>query len=82
MIENSTKIYFLNFRVSSWPDLLIKSYFLMVSSLILLRSLRVYILKQLFFSSGFRNIYLATSLLGKYLATINLDFKEELLIML
>ena len=35
----------------------------MVSSLILLRSLRVYILKQLFFSisvnSGFRNIYLA-----------------------
>ena len=37
----------------------------MVSSLILLRSLRVYILKQLFFSisvnSGFRNIYLATS---------------------
>ena len=53
----------------------------MVSSLILLRSLRVYILKQLFFSSGFRNIYLATSWLGKYLATINLDFKEELLIM-
>ena len=35
----------------------------MVSSLILLRSLRVYILKQLFFSisvnSGFGNIYLA-----------------------
>ena len=35
----------------------------MVSSLILLRSLRVYILKQFFFSisvnSGFRNIYLA-----------------------
>ena len=42
----------------------IKSYFLMISisSLILLRSLHVYILKQLFFSisvdSGFRNIYL------------------------
>ena len=36
----------------------------MISSLILLRSLRVYILKQLFFSisvnSGLRNIYLAT----------------------
>ena len=75
------KDLFLNCRVSSWPDLSIKSYFLMVSSLILLRSLRVYILKQLFFSSGFRNFYLATSWLGKYLATINLDFKEELLIM-
>ena len=39
-----------------------QSYFLMLSSLILLRSLRVYILKQLFFSilvnSCFRNIYL------------------------
>ena len=75
------KDLFLNCRVSSWPDLSIKSYFLMVSSLILLRSLRVYILKQLFFSSGFRNIYLATSWLGKYLATIKLYFKEELLIM-
>ena len=56
----------------------------MVSSLILLRSLRVYILKQLFFSisvnSGFRNIYLATSWLGKYFATIHLDFKEDLLL--
>ena len=52
----------LNCRVSSWPDLSIKSYCLMVSSLILLRSLRVYILKQLFFSisvnSGVRNICL------------------------
>ena len=41
----------------------------MVFSLILLRSLRVYILKQLFFeielNSGFRNIYLAASRLGK-----------------
>ena len=36
---------FLNCRVSSWPDLSIKSYFWMVSSRILLRSLRVYILK-------------------------------------
>ena len=74
------KDLFLNCRVSSWPDLSIKSYFLMVSSLILLRSLRVYILKQLFFSisvnSGFRNIYLATSWLGKYFATIHLNFKE------
>jgi len=74
------KDLFLNCRVSGWPDLSIKSYFLMVSSLILLRSLRVYILKQLFFSisvnSGFRNIYLATSWLGKYFATIHLDFKE------
>ena len=43
------KDLFLNCRVSSWPDLSIKSYFLMVSSLILLRSLRVCILKQLFF---------------------------------
>ena len=43
------KDLFLNCRVSSWPDLSIKSYFLMVSSLILLRSLRVDILKQLFF---------------------------------
>ena len=71
---------FLNFHVSCWPGLSIKSYFLMVSSLILLRSLHVYILKQLFFSisvnSGFRNIYLATSWLGKYFATIHLDFKE------
>ena len=52
----------------------------MISSLILLRSLSVYILKQLFFSisvnSGFRNIYLAASQLGKYLVTIHLDFKE------
>ena len=74
------KNLFLNWRVSSWPDLSIKSYFLMVPSLILLRSLRVYILKQLLFSisvnSGFRNIYLATSWLDKYLATIHLDFKE------
>ena len=69
------KDLFLNFRVSSWPDLSIQSYFLMVSSVILLRSPRVYILKQLFFSisvtSGFRNIYLhlATSWLGKYFDT-------------
>ena len=64
------KDLFLNFRVASWPDLSIKSYFLMVSSLMLLGSLRVYTLKQLFFSisvnSGFTNIYLATSWLGKY----------------
>ena len=56
------KDLFLNFCASSWSDLSIKSCFLMVSSLILLRSLRVYILKQLFFSisvnSGFTNIYL------------------------
>ena len=59
------KDLFLNCRVSSWPNLSIKSYFLMVSSLILSRSLRVYIVKQLFFSisvnSSFRrfsNIYL------------------------
>ena len=55
------KDLFLNLRVII--DLSIKSYFLMVSSLILLRSLRVYILNQLFFSisvnSGFGNIYLA-----------------------
>ena len=77
------KVYkdlFLNCHVSSWPDLSIKSYFLMVSSLILLRSLCVYILKQLFFpisvNSGFRNIYLATSWLGKYFATIHLYIKE------
>ena len=46
----------------AWFDPSIKSYFLIVSSLILLRSLRVYVLKQLFFlisgNSGFRNIYL------------------------
>ena len=56
------------------------SIFIMVSSLILFRSLRVYVLKQLFFSisvnRGFRNIYLAASRLSKYLATIHLDFKE------
>ena len=38
-----------------------------------------YILRQLLFSilvnSGFRNIYLATSSLGKHLASIHLDFK-------
>ena len=77
MFENSAKIYFLNY---AWFDLSVKLYFLMVSSLILLRSLRVCTLKQLFFSisvnSGFRNIYLPTSWLGKYLATIHLDFKE------
>ena len=54
---------------------------IIIKSLVsLLRSLRVYILKQLFFSisvnSGFRNIYLAASRLVKYLATIHLDFKE------
>ena len=74
------KDLFLSCRVSGWPDLSIKSYFLMVSSLILLRSLRVYILKQLFFSisvnSGFRNIYLATSWLGKYFATMRSRIKS------
>ena len=52
----------------------------MISYLILLRSLSVYILKQLLFSisvnSGFRNTYLAASQLGKYLPIIHLDFKE------
>ena len=51
--------------------------------MILLRSLCVYILKQLFFiisvNSGSINIYLATLRLGKYSATIYLDFKESLL---
>ena len=51
----------------------------MVSSLVLLGSIRVYILKELFLSisvdSGFRNIYLAASRLGKYFATVHLDFK-------
>ena len=65
------KDLFLNCRVSSWSDLSIKSYFLMVSSLILRWSISV--------NSGFRNIYLATSWLSKYLATIHLDFKEQLL---
>ena len=55
----------------------------MVSSMILLRSLHMYILKILFFSvsvnSGFRNIYLAASPLGKLSATIHLHFKELLL---
>ena len=65
--QKTTKLY-----VSSHSkDPSIKSYFLMVSSPILLRSLRVYILKQSFFSisvnGGFRNIYLAA---------IHLDFKE------
>ena len=77
MFENSAKIYLKTF---AWFDPSIKSYFLMVSSLILLRSLRVYILKQLFFSisvnSGFRNIYLSASRLRKYLATIHLDFNN------
>ena len=65
------KDLFFNFCVSSWSDLSIKSYFLMVSSLILRWSISV--------NSGFRNIYLATSWLSKYLATIHLDFKEQLL---
>ena len=60
------KDLFLNCRVFGWSDLSIKSYFWMVSSLILLRSLRVYILKQLFFSisvnSGVRNLPLFTSI--------------------
>ena len=42
---------------------LIKSSFLMVSSLISM-------------NSGFGNIYLAASRLGKYIATILLHFKE------
>ena len=43
----------------------------MVSSLILLRSLRVYILKQsILVNSGFRNIYLATLRLRKYIAVV------------
>ena len=50
------KDLFLNCHVSSWPDLSITSYFLMVSSQILLRSLRVYILKQLFYSPRFQRI--------------------------
>ena len=53
------KDLFLNFRVIWSVNQIV---LFMVSSLILLRSLRVYILKQLFFSisvnSGFRNIYL------------------------
>ena len=52
----------------------------MVSFLNLLRSQSVYILKQLIFlilvNNGFRNIYLASSRLHKYLATIHFDFKE------
>ena len=53
----------------------------MISSLILLRSLRVYILKQLFFELEVlalkSNIYLTASRHGKYLATsIHLDFIE------
>ena len=60
MFENSAKIYFKTF---AWFDPSVKSYLFMVSSRILLRSLRVYILKQLLFSisvnSGFRNIYRA-----------------------
>jgi len=53
----------------------------MVSSLIVLRSLRVYILKQLFFSISVNIVAVGIftsplSRLGKYLATIHLDFKE------
>ena len=76
------KDIFLNFRVilSVNQIILFNGFFLMVSCLILLRSLCVYIQKQLFFlisvNSGFRNIYLAASRLGKHLATIHLDFKE------
>ena len=77
MFKNSAKIYFYTF---AWFDPSIESYFLIVSYLILLRSRCVYILKQLFFSisvnSGFWDIYLAASRLGKYLATLHLDFKE------
>ena len=56
------KDLYLNFRVIwSGNQIVLR----MVSSLILLRSLRVYILKQSFFSisvsSGFRNIYLAAN---------------------
>ena len=64
------KDLFLNCRVSSWPDLSIKSYLWMVSSLILFRSLRVYILKQLLFSisvnSGFWNILPLFTSISKY----------------
>ena len=45
-----------------WFDLSIKSYFWMVSFLILLRSLRVYILKQLFFSISVNILPLFTSI--------------------
>ena len=44
----------LNFRVSSWPDLSIKSYFLMVSSLSLLRSLCVYTVDPLLTDTSIR----------------------------
>ena len=58
MFENSAKIYFQTF---AWFDPSIKSYFLIFVALILLRSIRLDSLKQLFFStsgnSGFRNIY-------------------------
>ena len=77
MFENSAKICFETF---AGFDPSIRWYFWMVSSLILLRSLGVHILKQLFFSisvsGGFSNIYFAASQLGKYLATINLDFQK------
>lgn len=53
--------YYLGIMPNAY-DPSIKSYFLIVSSLNLLRSLRVYVLKLLFFLisviSGFRNIYL------------------------
>ena len=59
-VWNFCKDLFLNLRVIWSVNQIV---FWMVSSLILLRSLRVYILKQLFFSisvnSGFGNIYLA-----------------------
>ena len=63
MFGNSAKIYF-------WTLALFDP----VSSLILLRSLRVYILKQIFCSIS------VTVVLEIFTTTIHLDFKEQLFI--
>ena len=72
---NKNKMAGVNSRFASVSESIFNGFLLKM----LLRSLPVYILKQLFFSisvnSG-RKIYLAASLLGKYSATIHLDFKE------
>ena len=59
---------------TSEPSIKITDLFLMILFLIPLRSLRVYVLKQLFFL-----VSLNSGVINFYLATIHLDFKEYLI---
>ena len=77
--SNKNKMAGVNSRFASVSEWIFNGFLLKM----LLRSLPVYILKQLFFSISVNSgriftspLYLAASRLGKYSATIHLDFKE------